>query len=579
MRQALAMPLFCCLLLPTGQARALDCPPIPAQASKDWELEVRAAVGRIGPAKGPELQTRARGVTRDLLGRLPQADRVYLEQMMYATYCSALRDDPTLSEAQRRERIRAYNLEVRKVLHPTAARTAATPQLSAKDAARRDLERIPLPYTPEAFLDSARKGDLRAVQLFLAAGMDPNAQADQGNTALIHAAGAGQVEVMAALLKARANVNQRNWGGKGRSALAWAAAGGHLEAMRLLLDRGADTGSIGQAVLDAAASGQAEALRLLVKRGADRRLASQALLSAAQAADSPGMPETVRLLVGLGADPNARDEAGRTALLHGLRHGWAEPALRALLAAGADIKAGDEEGWTALLEEAASQARPAILGLLLEAGADVDARCACPGYRGGGWNALMMAAKDSDGMPMAELLLARGARPNLANADGNTPLMIAADHPDNIELARVLLDRGAEVDARNAAGETALMLASGQDLPLVRLLLQRGADVRLRDRQGSDALIRAAATGQTAIIEALLDAGADLHARNARGQTALMRAVRWGWTDAVLTLLRRGARVNDEDAYGKTPLNFAEEDLKDPQRTEMIRILKKAGAQ
>ena len=79
---------------------ALDCPAIPEQARKDWQVEVRAAVGRIGSAKGAELETLTRDTTRDLLGKLPQADKVYLEQMMYATYCSTLRDDPALDESQ-----------------------------------------------------------------------------------------------------------------------------------------------------------------------------------------------------------------------------------------------------------------------------------------------------------------------------------------------------------------------------------------------------------------------------------------------------------------------------------------------
>ena len=31
---------------------ALECPPFPQQASKDWEVEVKAAILKIGPVKG-----------------------------------------------------------------------------------------------------------------------------------------------------------------------------------------------------------------------------------------------------------------------------------------------------------------------------------------------------------------------------------------------------------------------------------------------------------------------------------------------------------------------------------------------
>src|SRR5687768_4004028 len=83
------IPVYACLaalLLPL-QSYALDCPNVPEQARKDWQIEVRAAVGKIGPATGAELESLTRSATKDLMGKLPQADRVYLEQMMYATYC------------------------------------------------------------------------------------------------------------------------------------------------------------------------------------------------------------------------------------------------------------------------------------------------------------------------------------------------------------------------------------------------------------------------------------------------------------------------------------------------------------
>ncbi len=107
---------FLIVLFMPFQSIAIDCPQIPEQTNKEWDVEVKAAVGKIGPVKGAELETRTKKATLDLMGKLPQADKVYLEQMMYATYCSALRDDKTLSESERAVRIRAYNIEVRKIL-------------------------------------------------------------------------------------------------------------------------------------------------------------------------------------------------------------------------------------------------------------------------------------------------------------------------------------------------------------------------------------------------------------------------------------------------------------------------------
>ena len=89
-------------------ARAMECPEPPVQSRKDWDSEVKAEVGRIGPVRGAQLETRVRTATRDLMGRLPGADRVYLEQMMFAAYCTALRDDPKMSEAEKSRQILDY---------------------------------------------------------------------------------------------------------------------------------------------------------------------------------------------------------------------------------------------------------------------------------------------------------------------------------------------------------------------------------------------------------------------------------------------------------------------------------------
>jgi hypothetical protein len=90
---------------------------MPEQTRKDWEVEVKAAVGKIGPARGADLEARTKSVTKDLMGKLPEANKVYLEQMMFATYCSALRDDKNISETEKGNRIKAYNSEVRRTLY------------------------------------------------------------------------------------------------------------------------------------------------------------------------------------------------------------------------------------------------------------------------------------------------------------------------------------------------------------------------------------------------------------------------------------------------------------------------------
>ena len=87
---------------------AMECPAPPVQSRKDWDTEVKAEVGRIGVVRGAQLETRVRSATQDLMGKLPGADRVYLEQMMFSAYCTALRDDPKVSEADKSRQILEY---------------------------------------------------------------------------------------------------------------------------------------------------------------------------------------------------------------------------------------------------------------------------------------------------------------------------------------------------------------------------------------------------------------------------------------------------------------------------------------
>jgi hypothetical protein len=99
-------------LLVVESASALDCPESPAQTNKDWDATVRTEVAKIGVVKGAELGLRVRSTTQDLLGRLPGAYKVYLEQMMFAAYCTALRDDKEMTDGAKAKQILDYRREL-----------------------------------------------------------------------------------------------------------------------------------------------------------------------------------------------------------------------------------------------------------------------------------------------------------------------------------------------------------------------------------------------------------------------------------------------------------------------------------
>jgi ankyrin repeat protein len=78
-------------------------------------------------------------------------------------------------------------------------------------------------------------------------------------------------------------------------------------------------------------------------------------------------------------------------------------------------------------------------------------------------------------------LLARGARPDLQDNQGNTALLVAAQIGWT-EGADALLSRRANVNLPNNRGETPLIVAvQRRDLAMVRLLMSRGADPNRTD--------------------------------------------------------------------------------------------------
>jgi len=542
-RHKLRCALVVATLLDSCLVHAIDCPALPEQSRKDWDIEVKSAVGRIGPVKAAELEAVARSTTRDLMGRLPKADKVYLEQMMYATYCSALRDDPSLSEAQKTARIRTYNLEVGKTLAEHERTPAPT---LPRDLARAELARIPVPYTAEAFIDSAENGRLAVVKLFLAAGMDPNSADSQGSTALMYAAKAGHADIVSVLLQYKADVNRENVGGG--TALGWAANDNRV--VDLLLKHHPSQDSVKHAFLTAAKNGETEMLKRLWQSGLEKEVVDAALLYASgpavmnKSAAEPALKECVQFLLAHGANVDARDSSGWTPLMHAV----------------------DEE-------------YALIVQTLLDAGANVNAQCSNPSESGyGDWTALMLAVAKTGRHELAQRLLDRGASTKLANLEGKTALSLAADNSD-AETVRTLLSRGADANARDRKGVSVLM-RSVHYPDTLRVLLAGHADPDARDEDGWTALMWAASDDDQASIGLLLDAGADLHARDKKGRTALMHAVRRGNADTVRLLLARGARATDEDADGKTVLNYAEEDLEKnaSAKAVMARILRKAGA-
>lgn len=102
----------------------------------------------------------------------------------------------------------------------------------SQETARKDLSTLNVQYTPEQFLNSAKDGNTKVVELFLQAGMNVNTKNADGQTALMLAAYTGHIDTVKLLLKHGAYINVIDKFGD--SALSWAAAESHADIVKLL---------------------------------------------------------------------------------------------------------------------------------------------------------------------------------------------------------------------------------------------------------------------------------------------------------------------------------------------------------
>lgn len=188
---------------------------------------------------------------------------------------------------------------------------------------------------------------------------------------------------------------------------------------------------------------------------------------------------------------------------------------------------------------------------LLAAQVDVNATLA------DGSTALHAAAR-LDNTELAAMLLAAGAKPDVASRYKVTPMSLAATN-GNAALIELLLKAGVSANATSGDGQTALMTAARNGrVEAVKLLLTHGADVNaVEPLRGQTALMWAAGEGNTAAAEMLIEFGADVHAKSRAGYTAFLFAVLNNRIDTAKALLEHGANVNDRAPDQTTALTMA----------------------
>ncbi|WP_406697112.1 ankyrin repeat domain-containing protein [Singulisphaera sp. Ch08] len=424
--------------------------------------------------------------------------------------------------------------------------------------------------------EAVRRGNRPLLDLLLARGADVDGEEEDGDTAIMFAAGSGDLALLQRLVAAGADLNRINRAGC--DALDYACRGPSADVLDWFLPLYPKSR---QDQVRRQAHLVVEKQQAVAKKKKLRKVAEPTTSETKPATPAPlirafqrGEIESFFTMLAAGGDPNEVNGEGTT-LLALVAGSWSGVDLvEPLLKAGADPNRASK--FIPLLM-AAGNGVESVVRLLLAAGADVLTR------NEDGRTALMAAAA-SGNLEVVQRLLDAGADPNAEDREGRTAYQQALEC-NNEEIAELLRGRTvATEDAEkpwrlNQAGlsleRRLLAAAKAGDVESVQRFLAEGASIDPADESHDTPLHHAAESGHLETVDALLEAGAPLEACGCADHTPLLTAIQAGQLTVVRRLMEAGANPLANEGRSQSALHLA---CAANQGLELVELLLESGA-
>ena len=322
-----------------------------------------------------------RGVVTALIAARAQVNTVNNESL--ALYCAIAAGNTAVAEELRaagatviKESMALYGAIVGSYADIEEDLRTAGALISKENAGK--ATRAALKRVHKRLFAAANNGHAEEVNELAGAGVDVNAEGEDGSTPLMHAAHGGHIGVVTALIEAGAEINRGNM--EGDTPLYYAVKGGHEEVEEKLRALGGYFSEddmplelLGENLLDAAGRGNGKDVSRLLrvpKLHVDYA-AEEDKWTALMEASSKGFPSVVEILIDASADVAKQNVDGCTPLYFAMERNH-QAVLMQLYQLGAVFSREDEDRMQTDFMLAAEDGDSEKLEQLLDAGVDPD---------------------------------------------------------------------------------------------------------------------------------------------------------------------------------------------------------------